>query len=241
MLFASIRCRFDDVLERPNDGMNIGAWDAAWRRWPGRSAYLFVQDECRAIADDWFARYLHILDQPGVGLVGECFNAAWDAAWDSLRNGPGRDRLPEHRLDGRDANRVDVYLDAMRRFGIEPGPRGRHLRALTWAVSGTTMQAIGGFPSGRNYGECIAAEIAVSRAVESQGLALRQVGDAPFDVFRHREWNQEHAGGAFTHRAVYLRERDALREQLARLQREAAPDWRRWLRAVFARAGGDVG
>jgi hypothetical protein len=228
---AEVVARLDGLLVRPNDGMNIGAWDAAWRHWPDRSCYLFLQDECRAITDGWLSSYLRMLDDPRVGLVGEAFNPSWQAPWAELKQGPGRDMLPEHCVGGRAANRVDVYLHAMRRFGIEPGPVGTHLRALVWGLRGDVLASIGGFPVGRDYGECIAAEIGVSRAVEAAGLTLRQVGSLPFSVFRHREWNQDVAGGPFAHRPVQLQELQALRDEVQRL-RTARPSF--WSRALAA-------
>lgn len=218
---ARVVQRVYGILVRDNDGMNIGAWDAGWRRWPGRPTYVFVQDECRAVACGWLSAYLSALDAPGVGLVGECLNPSWDAPWAALREGPGRSLLPEHSLDGRPANRVDVYLAAMARFGIEPGPTGRHLRSLVWATTGSVLQRIGGFPHGRDYGECIGAEIGVSRAVEACGLSIAQVARTPFHFFRHREWNQDVAGGPFTHRPVCLEELAARGEDVPRSRAEA--------------------
>ena len=210
---ASLRQRVHGVLERPNAGMNIGAWDAAWRHWPGRPAYLFLQDECFAVRDGWMALVMQALEAPGTGLVGESLNPAWDKPWDRLREGPGKAELPEHFIDGCPANRVDVYLHHMRRYGIDPGEGGRHLRSLVWALRGPVLEAIGGFPQGANYGECIAAEIGVSRAVASRGLALATLGPAPFHAFRHLEWSQG-PGGPYTQISPGL--------ELSRLQEENA-------------------
>ena len=215
VLPETIAARVDNVVVRPNVGMNIGAWDAGWRTDPEASAFLFLQDECYAVADAWGARYLAALEDPGAGLVGESLNAAWDRPWEVLRESVGRTTMPEHLVDGRPANRVDVYRDVLRRHGIEPGLTARHVRSLVWALRGDVLRAIGGFPIGTNYGECIGAEIAVSRAVEALRLELRCVCALPFAVFRHLEWNQDVPGGAWTHRAVQL-------EELARLKRENA-------------------
>ncbi|HCH0556592.1 TPA: hypothetical protein NKO30_006724 [Pseudomonas aeruginosa] len=207
-----VRRRVHGVFERPNAGMNIGAWDAAWRHWPGRPAYLFLQDECFAVREGWMELVLQALQVPGVGLVGESLNPAWDRPWDALREGPGKSELPEHFIDGRPDNRVDVYLHHMRRYGIDPGDGGRHLRSLVWALRGQVLEAIGGFPQGANYGECIAAEIGVSRAVIARGLTLQTLGPAPFHAFRHFEWSQEKPGGPFTQKS--------LGQELSRLRQE---------------------
>lgn len=212
LLPDSIRMRVDDVLERPNIGMNIGAWDAAWRRWPDRPAYLFLQDECYAVREHWLALALQALAGQDVGLVGESLNSAWDKPWSVLRDGPGKAQLPEHFIDGQLANRVDVYLYHIRRYGIDPGDCGRHLRSLIWAMRGEVLAAIGGFPQGANYGECIAAEIGVSRAVESRGLTLSTLGPAPFHAIRHLEWNQDVPGGTYTQKSAA--------QELTRLRKE---------------------
>lgn len=209
-----LKRRVHGVLERNNSGMNIGAWDAAWRHWRGRPAYLFLQDECFAVRDGWMAQVLQALQVPGVGLVGESPNPGWDKPWDVLRDGPGKAALPEHFINGEPANRVDVYLHHIRRYGIDPGEGGRHLRSLAWALRGPVLEQIGGFPLGANYGECIAAEIGVSRSVVAHGMGLGMVGPAPFHVFRHHEWNQDTPGGAYSQKSPGL--------EIARLREENA-------------------
>lgn len=225
---TAVASRVDEVFTRANRGMNIGAWDAGWRHWPGFDNYLFLQDECFAVRDGWMRAVEDALAKPGAGLVGESLNPAWDKDWDALRTTAGTSRLPEHLIDGRAAdNRVDCYLHHMRRYGIEPGSGGRHLRSLVWALSADTLRAIGGFPEGGNYGECIAAEIGVSRAVAALDRRVEQFADAPFHFFRHCEWNQDRAGGPFTHKPVTLREIERLRENITALeQRWQQPRWR---------------
>lgn len=222
----SVVKRVAEVLMRPNIGMNIGAWDAGWRHWSGFDSYLFLQDECYAIREQWLQHYQQALADPSTGLVGESLNEAWDRPWRELRETVGQAQMPEHFLDGRAANRVDVYLHFLRRAEIDPGATGRHLRSLVWASRADVLTCIGGFPLGANYGECIAAEIGVSRAVESCGLRLRTVGPGPFWVFRHLEWNQDVAGGRFTHKPQVLRELSMLRERVRLLeQTQANPYW----------------
>src|SRR6478672_1290439 len=175
----SVTSRIDAHASRHNVGMNIGAWDGAWRRWRGHPAYLFLQDDCFIARDGWLRAVLTPLEDPGVGLVGESINQAWAKPWPALREAQGRDVLPEHTLDGQPANRVDVYLAEMRRHGIDPGTNGRHLRSLVWGLRGDVMDRLDGFPQGCDYGTCIAAEIGTSRAVEALGLRLEEVGPAP--------------------------------------------------------------
>ena len=87
----------------------------------------------------------------------------------------------------------------MKRWRVDPGLSGRHLRSVVWAASRDTLTLIDGFPIGADYGECIAAEIAVSRKCEANKRRLVQVRDAHFHFVHHREWTQEFPGGAFHH------------------------------------------
>ncbi len=176
------------MIERPNIGMNIGAWDAGWRANRGAEGYLFLQDDCVIVRDGWLQAFVDAGDR-GASLVGESFNENWNRPWDELRCVRGTLALRQHRLGGRDANRVDVYLDFMRRHGVAPGTTGAHLRALVWYLPGAALEALQGFPIGRNYGECIAAEIAVSRRVEQLGLEFTQVAQQPFTFIQHAGWD----------------------------------------------------
>lgn len=185
------------LIGRENTGMNIGAWEAGWRAFPNRSIYVFMQDECLVLRDNWLLAYIERCAEPGVGLVGESLNAAWSHPWEQLRAIHAGARMPDHMIDGNPAERVDVYLHCLARWGIEPGPTGAHLRSLVWAATYSTLSRIGGFPIGGNYGDCIASEIAVSRKVEAARLRIAQVRQMPFYFTAHREWNQDLPGGQF--------------------------------------------
>ncbi|MGK2915725.1 MAG: hypothetical protein ACSLE5_14980 [Porticoccaceae bacterium] len=193
--------RLVGTLERENLGMNIGAWDAGWRKFDGYGTYIFFQDECYPVRHGWGEALASAAEQPGTGLVGESLNARWDQAWAKLRELQAAVQLAEHLVDGKPENRVDTYLDFFQRKGIPRGTGGRHLRALVWAARRTVLEQIGGFPIGGNYGECIGAEIGTSKRVEALGLAVRQVATEPFRYIRHREWNQDRPGGLFVHSA----------------------------------------
>jgi hypothetical protein len=110
-----------------------------------------------------------------MGLVGESFNSKWNKPWSELQKKKADSAMPDHFVDGKPAHRVSAYLDFMARHNINPGRNGGHLRALIWALRGDTLRAIDGFPIGNNYGECIAAEIAVSKKVEALGLEVVQL------------------------------------------------------------------
>jgi hypothetical protein len=185
------------VITRENTGMNIGAWEAGWRSCPGRPLYVFMQDECLVMRDGWLSAYADRCAEPDVGLVGESVNMSWDRPWPQLRLLHAGARMADHMIDGNAADRVDVYLDCLRRWGVDPGPTAAHLRSLVWATTFQTLSKIGGFPVGANYGECIAAEIAVSRKVEAAGLRVVQARQAPFYFALHREWNQDLPGGHY--------------------------------------------
>lgn len=202
-----------EVLYRPNLGMNIGAWDAGYRAFAGCSHCVFLQDECYPTRHGWLASLLEPLNDPSVGLVGESLNASWDRPWAELRSANEGVEMPEHLIDGKPGNRVDVYLNVFKHWKIAPGSTGAHLRSLVWAARREVLDAIGGFPLGANYGECIAAEIAVSRAIIAKGWRLATVSDTPFHSVRHLEWNQDVAGGNFTHKPL-------MKTQIAKLKVE---------------------
>lgn len=173
---------------RENTGMNIGAWDYAWQKHPEYRYFLFLQDECTILRDSWDIAFVDRLQDLSVGLVGESFNAKWNRPWDELKN-KHRNRTSEgHELFGIPASKTDVYLECMRRWNIDVGESAGHARALVWGFRGDTLKALGGFPIGTNYGECIAAEIAVSKMVESLGLQVVQLEEKPFSYIGHSEW-----------------------------------------------------
>jgi len=80
---------------------------------------------------------------------------------------------------------MEVYQDAFRRWGVAPGPKGDHLQALIWAARRGVLEKIGGFPIGANYGEAIAAEISVTKKVQSLGMRGVQVAWRPFRYIRN--------------------------------------------------------
>lgn len=177
-----------EVLHRENRGYNIGAWEHGWRTEPAYEAYLFLQHECVVTGDGWLRPFVERAAEPGTGLVGERLNPAWDATWEEVGRRFAGHELPDHRIDGRPADRLATYRHFFAAHGIEPGPRADHLQALVLFARRQTLLAIGGMPVGRDYGEAIAAEIAISKKVQARGLAIRQVGDRPFRHFVHPQW-----------------------------------------------------
>ena len=181
---------------RENTGMNIGAWNHGWQSHPGHELYVFVQDEVVLQQADWLAHLVaraHSASQAGQGLflLGESLNTRWQQAWPLLRQSPLNAYAPGHPPDVR---RVDHYLQCMHRWGVDPGADGGHLRSLVWVSNRQTLQQLAGFRCGSQYGECIAAEVAASRAVIAAGGVVQQIAPAPFAVFWHPEWRKDGLG-----------------------------------------------
>lgn len=183
-----------ELLTRPNRGMNIGAWDAAFRERGDRYSHMiFLQDECEVVRADFVQAYCEKLDEPHVGMIGESINSKWDQNWSvlsrsSLNYPVGQDS------QGRTIDRVFHYRQCMHAWGIEPGPTGRHLRALVWGLRTEVLRSIHGFPIGSDKESCIAAEIAVSRHVEHKGWLVLQSDTQPFRFLQHCEWRADGSG-----------------------------------------------
>lgn len=207
------------VLYRKNFGMNIGAWDYGWRTNPGHFAYLFLQDECYVVQEEWLRAFRDKLLESRFGLLAESMNSAWDRPWPELRHEQENIILPEHEIEGKTINRVDFYLNFLRKYSIPPGNTGQHARSLVWFLKGHTLRKIDGFPNGTSYGECIAAEIAVSKKVRSVGLQVGQVDGQPFRYIRHMEWNQDYPGAPYTNKPLVLGSLRGLQMQVER------PSW----------------
>jgi hypothetical protein len=203
------------VIYRENLGMNIGAWDHGWRTNRSYDDYLFLQDECYVVRDNWLTAFRQRAAEPDMGMVGESLNHSWDRRWEVLRKEQEGVLLPGHTINGKPLNRVDYYLRFFEEAGIDRGHSGRHLRSLVWYFRAEVLEQMEGFPQGRNYGECIAAEIGVSKRVESLGLRVEQLNDEAFRYIRHREWNQDYPGAPFTHSSTTKR----------RLEQLANPSW----------------
>lgn len=183
-----------EVLCRANAGYNIGAWEHGWRADPAYDAYLFLQHECVLQGENWLTPFVERAAEPGIGLVGERINPAWDTTWDEIERRFAGHALPDHRIDGRPAERLPTYFHFFARHGIDRGPRGDHLQTLVLFARRTTLEAIGGFPCGSDYGEAIAAEISISKKVQAKGLAIREVGERPFRHVTHPQWSKHPHG-----------------------------------------------
>ncbi len=180
------------LIQNRNVGMNIGAWHVGFLDDPSADYYLFLQDECylkrRDFKDLLVTRFK---SSPELGLLGESINRRWGCDWSVLQRSPINSLEPDHSIDGVPSRRVETYLSAMRKWGINPGVTGEHLRSLVWAFPGYVLRELGGFPIGTSRGECIAAEIAVSRRIIDMGLKFDQFAVRPFTFFGHSEWRMD--------------------------------------------------
>lgn len=180
------------LLSNPNIGMNIGAWDRGFREFPDKDLYIFLQDECFLKQKGFLEAIVKRFESDkSLGMLGESLNLKWKNSWSSLRQSGFNCLAEDHFIDGIPARRVDCYLEQMKSWGIAPGNSGTHLRSLVWSFPGEVLRRLGGFPLGKNRGECIAAEIAVARAVVSLGYKFDQISEVPFYYFGHSEWRSD--------------------------------------------------
>lgn len=177
-------------INRPNTGMNIGAWDCAFREFPDYKYYLFLQDECVIKKYSFIEAYHERFLDEKIGMIGESINFKWNMNWNLISNSPINYAVGLNNY-GNKVGRVEYYLHMMKKWGIESGVTGRHLRALVWALKGDVLSKINGFPIGASKEECIAAEIAVSKSVEQIGLRVEQVDADPFKYIQHTEWRND--------------------------------------------------
>jgi len=178
------------VVQRPNSGMNIGAWAAGIKLCPEDSPVICLQDECRISDLNFATQYESLLNQRGVGMVGESFNPKWELTWDQLKTQPFN--YPIQSADGQVVDRVTYYLTKMTGWYIDPGLTGTHLRSLVWGFSSDAKKALSGLPDGKNKEECIALEIGISKLIENNlGLKVLQSAKGHFRYISHREWRSD--------------------------------------------------
>jgi hypothetical protein len=172
--------------------MNIGAWGQGFAERGNADLYIFLQDECFLKQNNFVeAIEKRFVNDRSLGMLGESLNIRWSKPWTELILGALNVQEAEHLINGSPSRRVDTYLHFIRSWGIEPGATGSHLRSLMWAFPGEVIRKLGGFPVGKNRGECIAAEIAVSRAILMMGYRIGQISEASFSFFGHAEWRSD--------------------------------------------------
>lgn len=177
-------------INRPNTGMNIGAWNCAFHEFPNYEYYIFLQDECVIKNFSFVEAYVARLSDAKIGMIGESVNFKWNMDWNLISSSFLNYDVRVNNLANK-VGRVEYYLYMMQKWGVEPGVTGRHLRALVWALSREVLLKINGFPIGDSKEECIAAEIAVCKSVEQLGLRVEQVDIDAFKYIQHSEWRND--------------------------------------------------
>ena len=178
-------------LNRPNIGMNIGGWNDAFFTLSDYEFYVFIQDECVILNDNFVHFYRDLLNEKDIGMIGESMNPKWSERWEKLLNSPLNSIDNEHLENGLPVPRVAFYLSMLKKWKINPSNNASHLRSLIWGFKNNVLQQINGFPVGSNKGECIAAEIGVSKKIEAIGLQIQQVKKNPFSFIYHTEWRKD--------------------------------------------------
>ena len=177
-----------NTLIRPNTGMNIGAWNSSYSNNPNFDFYIFLQDECLIGNNDFVSKYIFELSKATVGMTGESINYKWAKKWENLVFSELNYIVGYNRLK-KPVYRIQYYLSLMKKWGIEHGDNGLHLRSLIWGFKREILEKIIPFPIGKTKEECIAAEIAVSKKVEQLGFKVTQIDENPFNNISHIEWN----------------------------------------------------
>lgn len=178
------------VLERPNSGMNIGAWAAGVKLCAEENSVICLQDECQILDLDFANQYTRLLQQQGVGMVGESFNPKWGFSWNEIKKQPFN--YPIKFANGQVLDRVTYYLTKLIEWEINPGHTGAHLRSLVWGFSAEAKRSFCGLSDGRDKEECIALEIGVSKLIENNlGLKVIQSAEAHFAYITHLEWRSD--------------------------------------------------
>ena len=177
-----------NTLIRPNTGMNIGSWNSSYLNNRNFDFYIFLQDECVILKKDFIKKYISELSKVNVGMTGESINFKWAKNWENIASSNlnyvvGYDRLK------RPIYRVQYYLSLMKKWGIQHGGNGLHLRSLIWGFKREILEKISPFPIGKTKEQCIAAEISISKKVEELGLNVTQIHKNPFNYISHIEWN----------------------------------------------------
>ena len=175
------------TLIRPNTGMNIGAWNASFLKNRNYDFYLFLQDECQVLDSTFIDKYIYELSKKNVGMTGESINYKWANSWSYMAKSTLNYKI------GYDINktpvfRVQYYFNLLKKWNIDPGQNGLHLRSLVWGFKKETLDKISPFPIGITKEECIAAEIGVSKKIEQLNLKVTQINTKPFKHICHIEW-----------------------------------------------------
>ena len=175
------------TLIRPNTGMNIGAWNTSFLNNRHHDFYLFLQDECQILDSTFISQYINELSKKDVGMTGESINYKWANSWNYIEKSALNYKVG-YNINKIPVFRVQHYLSLFKKWNIDAGQSGIHLRSLVWGFKKETLKKVFPFPIGMTKEECIAAEIGVSKKVESLGYKVTQINEKPFQLISHIEW-----------------------------------------------------
>jgi hypothetical protein len=181
------------VLNRENQGYNLGAWDYGWRNTEGYEYYLFLQDDCFLKRSGWVGDFeFRMANDSGLGLLGEV--TMWDRmTWSFIRKSTDRDLGRRAWPVDEPVHPLDTYERLLKEHGISRGEVGTHLCTLILFTTRRVLEEVGGFPYiGPTKREAIACEIAISRLIESHGYRVSKLKDHSFERIGHREATRAH-------------------------------------------------
>lgn len=179
---------FVTVINRENQGYNIGAWDAGFRAFPDYDYYLFLQDECVLRNFGWLDAFVfRIQNDPGVGLLGEAL--MWDGiSWEFAKVATARD-LGEDWYAPSEVNPIDFYQAQLADMGLPASSVGTHRQALVLFIDSALMRKTDGFQNDSRYEYAVACEIAISRRIAALGYRIGLVSPGkPFAMIGHPQW-----------------------------------------------------
>jgi hypothetical protein len=185
-----------EVRIRANQGFNIGAWQAAWQEAPAYPFYLFLQDECVLLREDWLRAFIDCAARPQSGFIGE-----WEVlnfTWRRLNRGWAQ---------------IGKSFEVLRReAGVPAGIAPLYLQTVVIGVRREVLMRSGGFITGEDKATAVAGEILSSVRLRSLGYSNRQVGFFPFTRVGH----PQHAKVAAAARSLRWSLSRALRVSVAR-------------------------
>jgi len=129
-------------LNRPNIGMNIGGWNDAFFTLPNYEYYVFIQDECVILNDNFVHFYKDYLNEKDIGMIGESINPKWNSSWETLLNSPLNSVDNDHLENGLPVPRVAFYLSMLKKWKINPSNNASHLRSLIWGFKNNVLQQV---------------------------------------------------------------------------------------------------
>ncbi|NET03019.1 MAG: hypothetical protein F6K61_21225 [Sphaerospermopsis sp. SIO1G1] len=175
-------------LIRENTGFNIGAWDYGWRNFPNYDYYLFLQDDCFIVRPLWLKAFVDKFYQsPQIGLLGESLN--WKCSWEELAQSSYNQIHRDHMLGGKPIKRIDLYRQFLMQNQIPEQETADHLQSIILFTSRSILEKIDGFIIGKNYGEAIASEIAISKKVQALGYQIQSVNpNSCYHYIAHPQW-----------------------------------------------------